>query len=111
MIDNVNWWPAVVFDWPAILLAIVLSVLGITKKSPAVLVASAVIAIPFLYLLGWESRDRVARVHDPSAFARSWRCRPLSPGGDSMVTLSACRGGSRLGGKSCHEAVGLKSTR
>ena len=52
MIDNVNWWPAVVFDWPAILLAIVLSVLGITKKSPAVLVASAVIAIPFSIYLG-----------------------------------------------------------
>ena len=33
MTDYVNWWPAVVFGWPFILLAIVLSVLGIRLRS------------------------------------------------------------------------------
>ena len=45
-----------VFGWPAILLAIVLSVWGITKRRPAVLVASAVIATPFSLYLGGNPR-------------------------------------------------------
>ncbi len=51
-----NWWPAVVFGWPAIGLAIVLSVLGIIKKSPALLVVSAVIATPLSFYLGGSPR-------------------------------------------------------
>ena len=51
-----SWWPAVVFGWPAILLAIVLSVVGIIKRSAAVLVASAVVATPFSLYLGGTPR-------------------------------------------------------
>ena len=51
-----NWWPAVVFGWPSILVAIVLSVLGITKRRPAVLIASAVVAAPFSLYLGGSPR-------------------------------------------------------
>ena len=51
-----SWWPAVVFGWPAILFAIVLSVVGIIKRSAAVLVASAVIAAPFSLYLGGTPR-------------------------------------------------------
>ncbi len=48
-----TWWPAVVFGWPAILLALVLSVAGIAKRMPLLLAAAAVIAAPFsLYLAG-----------------------------------------------------------
>ena len=59
MTNYVNWWPAIVFGWPPILLAIVLAVLSITKRRPALLATSAVIATPFsLYLsatprVGW----------------------------------------------------------
>ena len=51
-----SWWPAVVFGWRAILFAIVLSVVGIIKRSAAVLVASAVIAAPFSLYLGGTPR-------------------------------------------------------
>ena len=56
MTNYVNWWPAVVFGWPAILLAIVLSVVGIAKRSPSVLVTSALIATPFSLFLGGGPR-------------------------------------------------------
>ena len=56
MTNYVNWWPALVFGWPAISLAIVLSVLGITKRSPSVLVFAAVIATPFSLYLGGSPR-------------------------------------------------------
>ena len=56
MTDYLTWWPAYVFGWPAILLAIVLSALGVIKKSPAVLAASAVIATPFSIFLGGNPR-------------------------------------------------------
>ena len=56
MANYLNWWPALLFGWPAILLAIVLSVLGITKRSPSVLAASAIIATPFSLYLGGSPR-------------------------------------------------------
>ena len=56
MTDYLTWWPAYVFGWPAILLAIVLSALGVIKKSPAVLAAAAVIATPFSIFLGGNPR-------------------------------------------------------
>ncbi len=56
MNNYVNWWPALVFGWPAIVLAIVLSVVGITKKSAQVLVAAAIIAAPFSLYIGGTPR-------------------------------------------------------
>ena len=48
-----TWWPAVVFGWPAVLLALALSVIGIAKRMPLLLAAAAIIAAPFsLYLVG-----------------------------------------------------------
>ncbi len=44
-------WPAIVFGWPAVLLALVLSAAGITRNKPVFLVAAAAIVTPFsLYL-------------------------------------------------------------
>ncbi len=54
--EFVNWWPAVVFGWPAILLALVLSVMGVAKRSPLPLVVAAVIATPFSFFLGGSPR-------------------------------------------------------
>lgn len=46
-------WPAIVFGWPAILLSITLSVMGIVRRRPKWLVVVAIIALPFsLYLAG-----------------------------------------------------------
>ena len=47
-----NWWPAVVAGWPAILLSLALSVVGIRRRRPVLLAAAAVIAIPFSLYLG-----------------------------------------------------------
>lgn len=63
---------------------------------------SSVLSVP-----GWNPEVRMARVHDSSASDRSWRCRPLSPGRDSMVALSPCCSCRRLGGKPRDEAIGL----
>ena len=56
MTSYVNWWPAVVFGWPVVLLAIVLSVLGIIKRLPLLLVVSAVLVAPFSLYLGGSPR-------------------------------------------------------
>ncbi len=56
MAAYLTWWPAYVFGWPAILLAISLSALGVIKKGPAVLVSAAVIATPFSIFLGGNPR-------------------------------------------------------
>ncbi len=56
MTNYVNWWPAVVFGWPAIILALVLSVLGISKRIPGLLAFAAIIATPFSLFLGGGPR-------------------------------------------------------
>jgi hypothetical protein len=56
----VSWWPALVFGWPAIILALILSVLGITRRRCVLLAAAAVITMPFSFyllaspVLGWS---------------------------------------------------------
>ncbi len=46
-------WPAIVFGWPAILLSIALSAVGIVRKRPKWLVVAAIVALPFsLYMAG-----------------------------------------------------------
>lgn len=51
-----NPWPGVVFSWLLILLALVLPVLGIAKRLPVLLAASAVIATPYSLYLGMAPR-------------------------------------------------------
>ncbi len=51
-----EWWPAVVFGWPAVVVSVVLAAAGIVFRKPALLVVSAVLAAPFSYYLsGAES--------------------------------------------------------
>jgi len=52
----VNPWPWVVFGWLTLLLALALPVLGITKRLPALLAISAVIATPYSLYLGAAPR-------------------------------------------------------
>jgi hypothetical protein len=54
--EYVQWWPAVVFGWPPVLLAVVLSVLSIRNKRPALLATAAVIVTPFSLYLGGTPR-------------------------------------------------------
>ena len=51
-----EWWPAVVFGWPAAVLSLLLAAAGIVLKKPFLLVVSAVLVAPFgYYLSGAES--------------------------------------------------------
>ncbi len=46
-------WPAILFGWPAILVSIALSIMGIVRGRPKWLVVAAFVALPFsLYLAG-----------------------------------------------------------
>ena len=46
-------WPAILFGWPAIMVAIALSVMGIVRRRARWLVVAAVVTLPFsLYLSG-----------------------------------------------------------
>jgi hypothetical protein len=48
-----EWWPAVVFGWPAVVVSLVAATAGIVLKKPFLLVVSAILAAPFsLYLSG-----------------------------------------------------------
>ena len=49
--DIVNFWPALVFGWPAVILALALAAWGITKRTPLALVLAAVIVLPFSFYL------------------------------------------------------------
>ena len=51
-----SWWPALVFGWPAIVLAIALSAWGIARRRPAGLYVAAAIAAPFSLYLGGTPR-------------------------------------------------------
>jgi hypothetical protein len=51
--NMLEMWPAILFGWPAILVALVLSVIGIVRRRARWLVVAAVIVLPFsLYLAG-----------------------------------------------------------
>ena len=51
-----EWWPAVVFGWPAVIVSVTLAVVGIVGGKPVLLVVSAVLAAPFsFYLSGGNS--------------------------------------------------------
>ena len=46
-----EWWPAVVFGWPAVVVSLGVASTGIVLKKPVLLVVSAVLAAPFSYYL------------------------------------------------------------
>ncbi len=46
-----EWWPAVVFGWPAVVVSLVLATAGIVLRKPFLLVVSAVLAAPFSFYL------------------------------------------------------------
>ncbi len=51
-----EWWPAVVFGWPAVMVSLALAAAGIVLKKPVFLMLSAVLAAPFsLYLSGAQN--------------------------------------------------------
>jgi hypothetical protein len=39
----------IVFGWPAIIIAILLSLAGVWQKKPGLLIASAIVSVPFTY--------------------------------------------------------------
>ncbi len=39
----------IVFGWPAIMIAILLSIAGVWLKKPGLLIASAIVSVPFTY--------------------------------------------------------------
>ncbi len=47
-----EWWPAVVFGWPAVGVSVVLAAAGIVSRRPVLLIVSALVAAPFSYYLG-----------------------------------------------------------
>ena len=62
----------IIFGWPAIFTSIVLSVLGVYWKRPALLVAAGVICIPFTYYVSAGFRTPAAVLplfHFASAYA------------------------------------------
>jgi len=48
-----QWWPAIVFGWPAVIVTLLLSVTGIARKKPVLLVIATIVVTPFsFYLMG-----------------------------------------------------------
>jgi hypothetical protein len=46
-----QWWPMIVFGWPAVIVTLLLSVAGIVRKKPALLVIATIVVIPISYYL------------------------------------------------------------
>ena len=46
-----EWWPMVVFGWPAVVVSVVLAASGIVFRMPVLLLVSAVLAAPFGYYI------------------------------------------------------------
>ncbi len=67
-----EWWPAVAFGWPAVVVSLVLALAGIVAKKPFLLVVSAVLTAPLSYYLSG---------------AQSWMA---FAGPTILVTLLAC---------------------
>lgn len=51
-----NFWPAILFGWPAIITAIALSIAGVIRKKPAWFVVAVVLVIPFSFYLTGSPR-------------------------------------------------------
>ncbi|MFQ5739789.1 MAG: hypothetical protein ACE5JX_12320 [Acidobacteriota bacterium] len=46
-----EWWPVLVFGWPAVIASVLCSTLGLVRKAPRLVVGGALLALPFfLYL-------------------------------------------------------------
>ena len=51
-----DWWPAVVFGWPAIVLSLILAVTGTALGRPVLILVSIAPALPFsFYLAGAQN--------------------------------------------------------
>ena len=46
-----QWWPMIVFGWPAVIVTLLLSVAGIVRKKPVLLVIATVVVSPLSYYL------------------------------------------------------------
>ena len=46
-----EWWPVVVFGWPAVVFSVALAACGILSRKPVLLLVSAVVAVPFAYYI------------------------------------------------------------
>jgi len=51
-----SWWPAIVFGWPAVAVAILLSVVDIVKRIAMAPVIAALMVTPFFFYLGATPR-------------------------------------------------------
>ena len=51
-----EWWPAVVFGWPAVIVSVTLAAVGIVYRKLILLVVSAVLAAPFSFYLSGGNR-------------------------------------------------------
>lgn len=49
-----EWWPAVVFGWPAVVVSVLLAAAGIVLRIPVLLLVSAVLAARFSYYLSGD---------------------------------------------------------
>ena len=54
----IEWWPALVFGWPAVIGAMALSIAGIVRKKPGFLLTAAIIVMPFALYLAATPRFR-----------------------------------------------------
>jgi hypothetical protein len=50
----------IIFGWPAVITSILLSIAGIRLKKPALLIASGIICIPFIYYISNGFRNPAA---------------------------------------------------
>jgi hypothetical protein len=50
----------IIFGWPAVITSILLSIAGIRLKKPALLIASGIICIPFIYYISNGFRNLAA---------------------------------------------------
>lgn len=75
-------WVPVIFGWPGALTSILLSAVGLVLKRPALVLAGAVVGLPFMFyvsgLPGTELLGILASASHFGAAAAMWRRRRLA---------------------------------
>ena len=51
-----SWWPAIVFGWPAVALAMALATVGVATRKWGVIIAALVVVAPFSFYLAATPR-------------------------------------------------------